>query len=47
MVILPTLSGLIARNDKDAFRTTFSQGLRLTLFLTIPAAVGLAVLRSP
>ena len=47
MVILPTLSGLIARNDKDAFRTTFSQGLRLTLFLTIPAAVGLAVLREP
>lgn len=47
MVILPTLAGLMARGQTDAFRQTFSQGLRLVLFLTIPAAVGLASLRIP
>lgn len=47
MVILPTLSSLMARDEMEAFRRTFSQGLRLVLFLTIPAAVGLAVMREP
>lgn len=47
MVILPTLSGLMAQGKTDAFRRTFSQGVRLVLFLTIPAAVGLAVMRVP
>jgi putative peptidoglycan lipid II flippase len=47
MVILPTLSSLMARDEMKAFRNTFSHGLRLVLFLTIPAAVGLVVMREP
>lgn len=47
MVILPALSGLIARNEMDAFTRTFSQGLRAVFFVTIPSAVGLYVLRIP
>lgn len=47
MVILPTLAGLKARGEMDNFRKMFSQGIRLVLTLTVPAAVGLAVLRVP
>jgi len=47
MIILPTLSGLAAKGESDDFRRTFSEGLRLVLFITIPAAGGLAVLRVP
>lgn len=46
-VLLPTLSGLAARREFAEFRETFSTGLRAVLFITIPAAVGLAVLREP
>jgi putative peptidoglycan lipid II flippase len=47
MVILPTLAGLKAKGEINNFRETFSQGIRFVLTLTIPAAVGLAVLRVP
>lgn len=47
MVILPNLAGLAARGERDAFRQMFSQGIRTVFFITIPAAVGLAVLRRP
>ncbi|MGI6541741.1 MAG: murein biosynthesis integral membrane protein MurJ [Limnochordia bacterium] len=47
MVILPTLAGLKAKGEIDDFREMFSQGIRFVLTLTIPAAVGLAVLRVP
>ena len=47
MVILPSLSRLMARGERDAFRETFSQGIRAVFFVTIPSAVGLAVLRVP
>lgn len=46
-VLLPTLSELAAQRDLDAFRETFSTGLRAVLFITIPAAFGLAVLSVP
>jgi len=47
MVILPSLSGLAARGERDAFREMFSQSIRTVFFITIPSAVGLAVLRHP
>lgn len=47
MVILPTLSGLMAQGETERFRATFSEGLRMVLFVTIPSAIGLAVLREP
>jgi len=43
-VTLPTVSRHHARGDLAAFGRTVEQGLRLAFFLTIPAAVGLAVL---
>lgn len=46
-VLLPTLSELAARRDIDGFKDTFSTGLRAVLFVTIPAAFGLAVLAVP
>ena len=46
MVILPSLSGLMAKGDGCVPRT-FSQGIRTVFFVTIPSAVGLAVLRVP
>ena len=47
MVLLPTLSRLIAKGEMSAFKDTFSQGLRAVYFVMIPSAVGLAVLREP
>lgn len=46
-VILPSLSRLAARNEMEAFRRTFSQGLRAVFFVMVPSAFGLAVLRVP
>ena len=46
-VILPNLSGKHAREDRRAFSRTIDWALRLTLFLTLPAMVGLAVLAQP
>lgn len=46
-VLLPTLSELAAQREWSHFRNTFSVGLRTVLFVTIPAAFGLAVLREP
>lgn len=46
-VLLPTLSEYAAKREFDAFRRTFSLGLRTVLFITIPAAVGLAVAAQP
>ena len=47
MVLLPTLSRMLANGERGAFLDTFSQGLRAVYFVTIPSAVGLAVLREP
>ena len=45
--VFPTLSSQTARQELDAFRNTFSIAFRTTLYLTIPAAVGLLVLGAP
>jgi putative peptidoglycan lipid II flippase len=46
-VVFPTLSAQDARNERDDFRATFSTAFRATLYLTIPASVGLFVLGQP
>jgi putative peptidoglycan lipid II flippase len=43
----PTLSELAAREEFGELRLTLSEALRLILYLTIPASVGLIVLREP
>lgn len=45
--LLPTLSTHAAKQDLPALRETLSFGLRLILFITIPAMVGLIALRTP
>lgn len=45
--VLPPMSEKAAKNDMDGVKETFSYALRLTLFLTIPAMVGLIVLGVP
>jgi putative peptidoglycan lipid II flippase len=44
---LPTLSDHAARKDHKALARTFVESLRLTNFVTIPAAVGLCCLATP
>ena len=46
-VILPMLSRQAAAGDKPAMRDTLSFAIRMIAFITIPAAVGLIVLRRP
>lgn len=46
-VILPTVSRSAAQANIEHFREKISEGVKLTLFLTIPAAVGLAILAEP
>lgn len=45
--ILPTLAAQSARGDDEELKKTISFGLRVVLFLTLPAIVGLVVLRLP
>jgi putative peptidoglycan lipid II flippase len=45
--ILPTLSSQSARSDIEGLKETVSFGLRVVLYLTLPAIAGLAVLRLP
>ncbi|WP_461211447.1 murein biosynthesis integral membrane protein MurJ [Desulfocurvus sp. DL9XJH121] len=44
---LPSLSALAARGEMDDFRETLDGGLRLTLFISLPAAAGLIALCQP
>ena len=46
-VILPTLSRKHARQDATEFSHTLDWALRLSVLITIPAAVGLAILAKP
>ncbi len=46
-VLFPTFSRLFAVGDVNGLRRAFSTGLRVTLFLTIPASVGLMLLPQP
>jgi putative peptidoglycan lipid II flippase len=45
--VLPTLSRQAAAKDTDALRETFAYAIRLVLFITVPAMIGLIVLREP
>ncbi|MBN1626262.1 MAG: murein biosynthesis integral membrane protein MurJ, partial [Deltaproteobacteria bacterium] len=46
-VVLPMVSRSAAQADMDLFRDKISEGIKLALFLTVPASVGLAVLAGP
>jgi putative peptidoglycan lipid II flippase len=46
-VILPNLSRKFAMQDPQAFSATLDWALRLALIITLPAAIGMAVLASP
>jgi len=46
-VILPNLSRKFAAQDPHAFSATLDWALRLALIITLPAAIGLAMLSSP
>lgn len=45
--LFPTLSKLVATNDYNKLTATLSKGLKIILFITVPCAVGLIVLREP
>lgn len=45
--VLPSLSRQAAAGDLAAVRDTFGYALRLVMFITVPAMVGLIVLRDP
>ena len=45
--ILPTLSAQAARGALDDLRTTLGFGLRMILFIIVPAMLGLILLRTP
>ncbi len=45
--VFPRLAGQVAREELDELNVTVSRVLRLIMFLTIPAALGLAMLREP
>ena len=45
--ILPTLSSQAARGEMDELRTTLGFGLRMIVFIIVPAMVGLILLRTP
>jgi putative peptidoglycan lipid II flippase len=45
-VLFPTFSRLAARGETDALRHAFSNAFRITLYLTIPASLGLFLLRT-
>ena len=47
LAILPALAAAHSRGDETRFTTTLSRGVRLVLTLSIPAAIGLAVLAEP
>jgi putative peptidoglycan lipid II flippase len=45
--VLPSLSREAAHGDAEGLKGTLSHALRLTMFITIPAMIGLIVLREP
>jgi putative peptidoglycan lipid II flippase len=46
-VVLPSLSRSVAQENMEHFRERISEGIKLALFLTVPASVGLAILAEP
>lgn len=47
VAILPTLAEQASRNEMGKLKDTLSFGIRLILFITVPASVGLMLLRFP
>jgi len=47
IAVFPTLSAQAARGEKDLLRGTLAQALNLTLFLALPATLGLILLGRP
>jgi putative peptidoglycan lipid II flippase len=47
IAVLPTLSAIASRGERDELRRTFSWTLRVVLALAIPAAAGLVLLGRP
>jgi len=45
--VLPSLSRQAAANDMNGLKETFSHAIKLVFFITIPALVGLIILREP
>jgi putative peptidoglycan lipid II flippase len=45
--VFPTLSSKAARGDTEGFAASLARGLRMVLFIGLPAGVGLMVLRRP
>ncbi len=45
--ILPMMSNQAAAGDYDAMKKTFGFSLRIVTFITLPAAIGLIILREP
>ncbi|MGE4550218.1 MAG: murein biosynthesis integral membrane protein MurJ, partial [Opitutales bacterium] len=46
-VVFPLLAKMRSQDDEAGYLSAFEQGLRLTLAVTLPAAVGLVLLRDP
>ena len=46
-VSLTTLSRMAARGDQEGFRSTLSEVLRLSIYITVPSALGLYILCDP
>ena len=46
-VVFPEMARLLGQKDELGFRRAFTKGLRLTLVITLPAAMGLALLAEP
>lgn len=44
---LPSLSRLVARGDREGFRSTLEEALAMTALVVLPASAGLAVLAGP
>ena len=47
IVVFPEMARLLGKNNKSGFRRVFTKGLRLTLVITLPSAMGLAMLAEP
>ncbi len=45
--VLPSLSRQAAKREYDRLKSTFAHALKLVFFITIPAAVGIIVLKEP
>lgn len=47
VAVFPTLTGHVARKEKEDFKKTMSLGVRTIIFITVPSAIGLMALRTP